>query len=85
MVTGKRLQNHMRKYHPENGSLPHMITVARGADQYRFTFIVSPLRYKEDQLVMLMITLACLPRPQVSQISTIIRIVCSSLPLTVQY
>ena len=34
------------RYSPNSGTLPHMITVAREADQIRFAFVVTPLRYK---------------------------------------
>ncbi|MAL83367.1 MAG: hypothetical protein CMF11_03310 [Idiomarina sp.] len=32
---------------PNNGTLPHMITIARESDQTRFAFIVSPIMYKD--------------------------------------
>ena len=43
-------------YKPEDSTLPHMITVARESDQEDFVFIVSPMQYKDVQLVRLMTT-----------------------------
>ena len=34
------------KHAPNSGTLPHMITVVREVDQFRFAFVVTPLRYK---------------------------------------
>ena len=34
------------KHAPNSGTLPHIITVVREVDQFRFAFVVTPLRYK---------------------------------------
>ena len=69
MVTGKRLLNHLKVYNPENTTLPHMITVARESDQDKFTFVVSPIEYKNGQLVLQKITLACSKTSSITEIN----------------
>ena len=43
----EEIEKPFEQHNPRNGTLPHMITIARQSDRSRFVFVVSPIQYEK--------------------------------------